>query len=295
MGEPMVTDGGRAGLEQSQHHPLAGRSQYSQTPQSQPSDSPASTQGDGGDPTATTIQSIMACVIPGKADEVTRLIRELRALDEATATTSAATTSAATTSAATTRRTSRTSVTDDDPVTIGQLRAILQETLQRPIAATAQHPSYASVARQHAAVPVGNYHIIPERRTRELRIRAENQAEDLARRSAIEVVTATNTAIGTGEVVATRRLPSGDTVLTFKDLIPQSALLDQGWVQRAFGATARLHESEFTVIAKGLPADRITRTNQSLLLLDIQKQVPEVTKLKVEPPRAPIALSLIHI
>ena len=29
MEEPMVTDGGRAGLEQSQHHPFAGQSQYS--------------------------------------------------------------------------------------------------------------------------------------------------------------------------------------------------------------------------------------------------------------------------
>jgi hypothetical protein len=102
-----------------------------------------------------------------------------------------------------------------------------------------------------------------------LRIRAEKQTEDLARRSAVEVVAAVNTAIGTGDVVATRRLPSGDTILTFQDVIPQAALRDQGWVQRAFGATAQLHESEFAVIAKGLPVDRITKVDHGQLLLDI--------------------------
>ena len=66
--------------------------------------------------------------------------------------------------------------------------------------------------------------MIPERRIRELRIRAENQAEDLARQSAIEVIAAVNTAISTGEAVATSRLPSGDIVLTFQDSIPQVAL-----------------------------------------------------------------------
>jgi hypothetical protein len=278
----MAMDGGIAGLEQSQHHPLAGRSQFnppSPPSQTQASDSPASNQGGNGDPAESILQSIRACVIPGKEDEVSRLIRELRVIVA----------TAATTTAATSPRTSRTSFSDDDPVTIGQLKTILQETLQKPAAATLQRPSYASVARQHVTAPAGNFQIIPERRTRELRIRAENQTEDLARRSAVEVVAAVNTAIGTGDVVATRRLPSGDTILTFQDAIPQAALRDQGWVQRAFGATAQLHESEFAVIAKGLPVDRITRVDRGQLLLDLQAQVPEILKVKVEPARAPTA------
>ncbi len=196
MAEPMAMDGGIAGLEQSQHHPLAGRSQFnppSPPSQTQASDSPASNQGGNGDPAESILQSIRACVIPGKEDEVSRLIRELRVIVA----------TAATTTAATSPRTSRTSFSDDDPVTIGQLKTILQETLQKPAAATLQRPSYASVARQHVTAPAGNFQIIPERRTRELRIRAENQTEDLARRSAVEVVAAVNTAIGTSDVVAT--------------------------------------------------------------------------------------------
>jgi hypothetical protein len=52
------------------------------------------------------------------------------------------------------------------------------------------------------------------------------------------------------------------------------------------------------VIAKGLPVDRITRVNQSQLLLDLQKRIPDVIKLKVEPPRAPTArftTAILHL
>ena len=145
------------------------------------------------------------------------------------------------------------------------------------------------MARQLPTAPTGNFQIIPERRTRELRICNKKPTEDLARRSAIEVVAAINTAIGTNDTVVTRRLPSSNVILTFQDSIPKVALQDQGWVQRAFGETAQLHESEFTVIAKGLPVDRITREDQSQLLSEVQVQVPEVVRLKVEPARAPTA------
>lgn len=285
----MTMDGGIAGLEQSDDHPLAGQSQYSPPPQKQASDSPASIQGGASDLAASLIQRIKACVIPGKEDEVLRLLRELREFDASQSTT---------TSTATSQQTSRTSFSDNDPVTIGQLKAILQETLQKPVVAIPQRPSYASVARQHTAAPTGNVQLIPERRTRELRIRNENPSDDLARRSAIEVVAAVNTAIGTNDAVTTRRLPSGDVILTFQESIPLVALSDQSWVQRAFGATAQLHESEFTVIAKGLPVDRITRVDSGLLLLDIRVQVPALVKIKVEPPRAPTAkftTAILHL
>ena len=82
------------------------------------------------------------------------------------------------------------------------------------------------MARQLTTALTRNVQIIPERRTRELRIRNEHPTEDLARRSAIEVVAAVNTAIGTNDAVATRRLPSGDVILTFQESIPLIALSD---------------------------------------------------------------------
>jgi hypothetical protein len=78
MGEPMAMDGGTAGLEQSDHHPLAGQSQYPPPLQTQASESPVCSQGDASDLTESIIQRIVACVIPGKKDEVSRLVRDLR-------------------------------------------------------------------------------------------------------------------------------------------------------------------------------------------------------------------------
>ena len=74
----MAIDGGIPGLNQSQHHPLAGQSQFAPVPQTQTSETLASIQGDDGDPTESLIQRIKACVIPGKEDEVSRLLRDLR-------------------------------------------------------------------------------------------------------------------------------------------------------------------------------------------------------------------------
>ena len=70
----MAIDGSVAGLDQSDYYPLAGRSQYPpplQTPASEP---PTRSQGGTGDLASTIIQSIIACVILGKTDEVTRLL-----------------------------------------------------------------------------------------------------------------------------------------------------------------------------------------------------------------------------
>jgi hypothetical protein len=57
--------------------------------------------------------------------------------------------------------------------------------------------------------------VVPERRTREVIIKAPGQGEDLAQRSSIQVVEAANRAIGGSSVVAARRLPSGDTIPVF--------------------------------------------------------------------------------
>ena len=55
MGEPMAMDGGTAGLEQSDHHPLAGQSQYPPPLQTQASESPVCSQGDASDLTESII------------------------------------------------------------------------------------------------------------------------------------------------------------------------------------------------------------------------------------------------
>ena len=57
---------------------------------------------------------------------------------------------------------------------------------------------------------------------------------------------------------------------------------------RAFGPEAKLYESEFTVIAKGLPANLLYSTADALLLQEIKVVVPETIRCKLECRRDPV-------
>ena len=98
--------------------------------------------------------------------------------------------------------------------------------------------------------------VVPERRTREVVIKAPGQSEDLAQRSSTQVVEVVNRAIRGSDVIAARRLPSGDTILTFERKAEEYTK-DTAWVQATFGPSAQVKPREFTVIAKGLLAQRL--------------------------------------
>jgi hypothetical protein len=128
--------------------------------------------------------------------------------------------------------------------------------------------------------------VVPERRTREVVIKAPGQAEDLVRRSSVEVVQATNTAIGGSKVVAARRLPSGDTILTFAGKVEEYTK-DTAWVQAAFGTTAQVRPREFTVIAKGLPAQRLKAIHDPhQVVKELKKQTAGINRCKIQLPRS---------
>jgi hypothetical protein len=71
-------------------------------------------QGDTSDLTESIIQYIVACIIPGKKDKVLYLVHDLYD-----------TIAAAVTSVVISLQTSRTSFSDNNPITIGQLKTIL--------------------------------------------------------------------------------------------------------------------------------------------------------------------------
>ena len=58
---------------------------------------------------------------------------------------------------------------------------------------------------------------------------------------------------------------------------------------RAFGPEAKFYESEFVVIAKGLPANLLYSTADALLLQEIKAVVPETIRYKLEYRRDPVA------
>lgn len=94
--------------------------------------------------------------------------------------------------------------------------------------------------------------IIPARREREVVVRARDLPAELARRTPQETVKAVNTQLGREEAVASRRLPSGDVVLTFSKDARQYKD-GQGWIKSAFGDSAEIARRELQVLVKGVP------------------------------------------
>jgi hypothetical protein len=128
--------------------------------------------------------------------------------------------------------------------------------------------------------------VVPERRTREVIIKAPGQGEDLAQRSSIQVVEAANRAIGGSSVVAARRLPSGDTILTFEGKADEYTK-ETAWVQAAFGSSAQVRPREFTVIAKGLPAQRLRAIHDpQQVVKELQKRTAGINRCKVQLPKS---------
>ena len=129
--------------------------------------------------------------------------------------------------------------------------------------------------------------MIPERHIHEVHIRVKRQAADLTQQSPTEVVQTANIVLGSSEVVATHRLPSGDTILIFREDIPVEAIQKQEWVAKAFGLEAKLYASEFAVITKGLPVSLLYSTADTLILQEIKAVAPEAIRYRIEYRRDP--------
>ena len=129
------------------------------------------------------------------------------------------------------------------------------------VGAPAGRRSWASVAASPTSGSSGSAAweprmVIPARKEREVTIKAASQREEFTRRSPKEVVEAVNKSAGNENAVAARRLRSGDVVVTMQDKAATQSK-DETWVQRAFGETATIKRYEVTLIAKGIPVQKV--------------------------------------
>ena len=173
---------------------------------------------------------------------------------------------------------------------IQELRGSIDELSKALPRARPGNKTWAEVAaaggRGSSGVAEAPRIVVPERRTREVIVKAPGQGEDLARRSSVEVVEAANKAIGGSSVVAARRLPSGDTILTFEGKAEEHTK-DTAWVQATFGSSAQVRPREFTVVAKGLPARRLRAIHDSQQVVkELQKRTAGISRCKVQLPRS---------
>jgi hypothetical protein len=263
----MDVDGGLSGLAQSRHHPNAGREGNNATPQND----------------ENTVQSE-----PERSynlwDEIDEMSRLLENGEDGRATLEAARRVAA--AAAHHREKSNEAITKDD------LRRAVREELTSLLPQPTQAKSWAAVAATATARPTRPppeaTKTVPARHLREIVVRTTNPPDDLQKRTAKEIVAAINTASGKKGAIAARRLPSGDTVITFlEEEAKEWHEENTAWAKAAFGPTGEIQRRAYVVIAKRIRAEDLKKADPAETAKEIAKaNGVSVTKIRAKIPRA---------
>jgi hypothetical protein len=94
---------------------------------------------------------------------------------------------------------------------------------------------------------------VPARIHKEILVRGRGMPADMANRTPQEIVQAVNRASMKKGAIAARRLPSGDTIVTFQGTTTRDwHLTNSGWIKEAFGQQAEENKRTFAVLLKGL-------------------------------------------
>jgi len=267
---PMDIDDDAQGLEQSLYYQQAGLSATAAPEVTEP-------QRGGREEGAVTdeamvISKIAALVVEERKEELRALLQTLLQLQETRI--KAAGPKTTTPNAPATKA-------DIDRAYAGICRAIEKTTTQG-----GPRTSWAAVAAQ--ARPQAK--VIPARQIHELVIKVGEQSRDLAGRTPQEVIQAVNTAAAKTGAVATRRLRSGDTVITFEG---DSRVAYEGnteWVQKAFGPQASLSQRTHGVLVKGIPIQKLRATDPQVILANVRKtHGVQIAGCRVRLPRAETA------
>ena len=119
----------------------------------------------------------------------------------------------------------------------------LKETVQRLIEKPQGQPTFAEIARNAAKAKdpgLDRAKPVLARRSRELIIALSNETMVQRQRAGKELVQEMNSAIGKEDVVAARRLPSGDVLATFQGHQEKEKWESKREILRAFGEDARI-------------------------------------------------------
>ena len=147
---------------------------------------------------------------------------------------------------------------DPEALTVANLQRTVTEAVRAavgPAQGTPQGRSWAAVAGggHTPAQPSQPTKIIPQRINREILVRGAEMPADLAKRTPAEIIQAINQASTKKGAIAARKLPSGDTIVTFNDSNTKEWHNRNGqWIQQAFGEQAKEARRTFAVLVKGL-------------------------------------------
>lgn len=157
--------------------------------------------------------------------------------------------------------------TATSPTTLYSLRKVVAEEVRAalreapPAKPTQLARTWADIARgnninSNATIALPQQQpakIVPARLSREVLVKGDSQPADLAKRNPLEIVQAVNQASSRKGAIAARKLPSGDTIVTFANPATRDwHSTNKDWIQLAFGDKAREARRTFAILVKGL-------------------------------------------
>ena len=144
-------------------------------------------------------------------------------------------------------------------ISLANLRKVVAEEMKAAVNGTGAQDrgSWAAVAAHGAAPsqpqPNTPTKIVPTRINKEILVRGRGMPADLAKRTPQETIQAINRVSIKKGAVAARRLPSGDTIVTFQNAGARDwHSMNTNWIKEAFGEQAQESKRTFAVLLKGV-------------------------------------------
>ena len=124
--------------------------------------------------------------------------------------------------------------------------------------------------------------VVPQRANREILIRGRDLPADLAKRTPAEITQAVNQASAQQGAIAARKMPSGDTVVTFRDPAAKEWYSkNPEWIQQAFGGQARAATTTHAVLVKGLRKADLAEVSEEAFGREAGFQAVDKVKFRV--------------
>jgi hypothetical protein len=280
----MVVDEGTGGIAQSRHHPHAGESAHGPL-SADATRTNSETEKQWTNIADELLKRIAGLVIPGKEEEVAEAVKDV--IGEV---------------AHETR-----SPTADETIelikdAVKEMKKEVKESIKETIAEMSSAATVVNAPQQTwaqtaaAGAPAWEPRlVVPARNAREVIVRAKDTTPDLNKRAPKDTLEAINKAIGSNVAVAARQMPSGDTVVTFRE--PADKYTEGQWAQDAFGPTAQVVRRELAVLVKGVPTGPLKAAQN--LLRELQevngKAITKVKPMFRKDPASPRTSMVVHV
>ena len=160
---------------------------------------------------------------------------------------------------------------NQEAITITNLQQVVTEAVKAAVKAreaTSPARTWADVATGAQVGAPGSalglpQKVVPQRANREILIRGRDLPADLAKRTPAEITQAVNQASAQQGAIAARKMPSGDTVVTFRDPAAKEWYSkNPEWIQQAFGEQAKAASTTHAVLVKGLRKADLTGVSE---------------------------------